>query len=377
MQIIVNARFLTQKVTGTQRFAINICQELKKLRPDTMFLAPPAILNKDLAAELEVKIIGDSNYRIYRKLHLPANLLWEQLDLTRWLRKHGNPPLLNLANLAPLFYPNNFITIHDLAFLLYPEYFSHSFALLYKLAVPKLARNAQHVFTVSNFSKKDLIQHLHLPEKKITTIYNAVDINSWNCDQAQPHPYPWPYILAVGALEPRKNLARLIAGFIKLNDDNLHLLIVGDENQEVFNQNSFSAQKNKLSPNERQRIVFTGYLEDQQLSALYSHAVCFCYPSLYEGFGLPPLEAQAMGCPVIVSDRASLPEVFAESVLYCDPENIDDIKEKLESVLGDDSLRQSLISSGFDNLNRFSWEKSAGIIAETVVGKKNSLGDSR
>ena len=375
MQIIVNARFLTQKVTGTQRFAINISRELKKLRPETIFLAPPAILNNDLAAELDVKIIGNSNYRIYRKLHLPANLLWEQIDLSRWLKKHSNPPLLNLVNLAPIFYANNYITVHDLAFLLYPEYFSHSFALLYKLVVPILARKARHIFTVSDHSKRDLQRHLHVPIKKITTAYNAVDINSWNCHQSQPCPHPWPFILAVGALEPRKNLARLIAAFLKLKDKNLRLVIVGDENQEVFKQKSFPAQDGRFTPDEMQKIIFTGYLEDQQLSTLYSHAACFCYPSLYEGFGLPPLEAQAQGCPVIVSNRASLPEVFRKSALYCDPENINDIKEKLGSVLDDDSLRQSLISSGFDNLNRFRWKKSTAIIAETIIDKKNSFGN--
>ncbi len=369
MPIAVNARFLTQKITGTQRFAINISRELKKLHPETIFLAPPAILNHDLAAELDVKIIGDSNYRIYRKLHLPANLLWEQIDLPRCLKKLDNPPLLNLVNLAPFFYTNNFVTIYDLTFRLYPQFFSRSFASLYNFIVPKLARKARQIFTVSEYSKKTLEQELNIPAQKITVSYCAVDTNNWLSNKVHPNPYPWPYILAVGALEPRKNLARLIEAFNKLDNNNLRLVIVGSENKKVFKQTKFSPSTDNLISTNKRPIIFTGYLEDQQLAALYNHAICFCYPSLYEGFGMPPLEAQALGCPIIVSDRSSLPEVFGKSALYCDPENIDDIKNKLDTLLNDNQLRQSLISSGYDNLNRFSWKKSADIMSEIIFNK--------
>ena len=340
------------------------------MRPDTVFLAPPAILDHDLAEELDVKTIGISNYRIYRKLRLPANRLWEQIDLIRWLKKQESPPLLNLVNLAPLFYSNNFITIHDLTFRLYPQYFSRRFAFLYNLTIPRLTRRAQRIFTVSQYSKKTLEQQLMIPVEKITVAYNAVDTNRWTSLSSQRTPYPWPYILTVGALEPRKNLTRLIAAFQKLNQDNLRLVIVGSTNKEVFKKDSIYSPDNKLLSAIQQRIIFTGYLEDRQLSTLYNHAICFCYPSLHEGFGLPPLEAQAHGCPVIVSNRTSLPEVFATSALYCNPEDINDIKEKLETILNDNRLRQSLITSGHENLNRFSWKKSACIIAEAVNDKQ-------
>jgi len=364
MKIIVNARFLAQEVTGTQRFAINISRELKKAYPDTIFLAPPAILDNDLADELDVKIISKSNYHRYRKLHLPANLLWEQIDLPLWLRKCGNPALLNLANLAPYFYGNNFVTIHDLAFHLHPEFFSRRFALFYKFTIPKLSRSARRVFTVSHYSKKSLMQQLEIPAEKITVSYNAVNNDCW-ASHRYPSPFPWPYILVVGALEPRKNLVRLISAFQKLDDENLRLVIVGSENKEVFRQYDALSSVD-MDGACKQRIIFTGYLEDRQLRAHYSHAVCFCYPSLYEGFGLPPLEAQAMGCPVLVSDRTSLPEVFAASALYFNPENTDEIKERLDSILKDKRLRQKLIAAGYDNLKRFSWEKSAGIIVDAI-----------
>ena len=357
MKIAINARFLSQQVTGTQRFAINIVRELKRLQPDTIFLAPPAIDNQQLGTELEVKIIGTRNYRIYQKLHLPANLLWEQLDLPLYLSRHGNPCLLNLVNLAPYLYNNNIITIHDLAFKLYPEYFSRKFATLYNLIVPRLAQRARHIITVSQHSKTDICKHFKIPQDKVTVAYNAV-----NLEQSPKHrssPYPWSYILAVGALEPRKNIPRLITAFLALSDKNLRLVIVGKSDPRVFNKIPNLKTADKQSTAKMKRVVFTGYLKDPELADLYTHALGFCYPSLYEGFGLPPLEAQAHGCPVIVSDRSSLPEIFGDSVLYCNPESINDISKSLQTLIDDKDLRSRLKHAGLKNSHSFSWRQSA------------------
>ena len=352
--LAVNARFLTQKVTGTQRFAGNIARELKRLQPETIFLIPPAIDNQQLATELGAKIIGIRSYRIYQRLNLPANLLWEQLNLPLYLLRHGSPILLNLVNLAPYFYKNNILTIHDLAFKLFPKYFSKKFAALYNLLIPRLAQRAQHIITVSQHSKTDICKHLKIPPNKVTVAYNAVNLEQVpNCSS----PYPWPYILAVGALDPRKNIPRLIAAFLQLADKNLRLIIVGKSDPQVFNKvpnlEITDEQQSKMK-----RVIFTGYLENQELADLYTHAVCFCYPSLYEGFGLPPLEAQAYGCPVIVSNRSSLPEVFGNSALYCNPENIHDITKNLQSLTTDKNLRAKLSIAGHQNVLRFNWYTS-------------------
>ena len=362
--LVVNARFLTQKVTGTQRFAINISRELKLLQPETIFLSPPAIDNQQLANELGAKIIGARSYRTYQKLNLPANLLWEQLNLPLYLLRHGSPILLNLVNLAPYFYKNNILTIHDLAFKLFPEYFSKRFAALYNLLIPRLAQRARHIITVSQHSKNDISKHLNIPASKITVAYNAVNLEP---SPNSTRPYPWPYILTVGALEPRKNIPRLIAAFLQLADKNLRLIIVGKSEPQVFNKVSNLEITNEQQ-SEIKRVIFTGYLEDQELANLYTHATCFCYPSLYEGFGLPPLEAQARGCPVIVSNRASLPEVFGDSALYCDPENINDIDRKLQNLIDVMVLRQQLKLAGMKNCHRFRWRQSAeNILQKTLI----------
>ena len=356
MPLVVNARFLTQKITGTQRFASNIARELKRLQPETIFLAPPAIDNRQLAAELEARIIGTRSYRIYQRLNLPANLFWEQIDLPLYLSRHGNPCLLNLVNLAPYFYKNNVITIHDLAFKLYPEFFSRKFSTLYNLFVPRLARRARHIITVSQHSKTDICQNLKIPQDKVSVAYNAANLEpSLN----RPNPYPWPYMLTVGALEPRKNIPRLIAAFLQLPNKNLRLVIVGKSDPRVFNKIPNFERTDKQQTSEMKRVIFTGYLEDQALATLYIHAVCFCYPSLYEGFGLPPLEAQAHGCPIIVSKSSSLPEVFGSSALYCNPEDINDIAQKLRIMADDKALRLRLKLAGLENSRRFSWRRSA------------------
>ncbi|MBN2706208.1 MAG: glycosyltransferase family 4 protein [Deltaproteobacteria bacterium] len=357
MPLFVNARFLTQQVTGTQRFAVNIARELKRLRPETIFLAPPAIMNQDAASELGVEIIGARSYRLYQKLNLPANLLWEQIDLPLHLARRGRPRLLNLVNTAPYFYQNNLVTIHDLAFRLFPEFFSRQFAALYNLLLPRLARRARQVITVSRHSKQDIRSYFKIPPDKITVVYNAVDPGQKARDN-DSSPYPWPYILAAGAKDPRKNVARLIAAFLELSDTDLRLVIVGNGDHRVFSESPPHAE-NKLTDRNPDKVIFTGYIEDRQLTSLYRHAVCFCYPSLYEGFGLPPLEAQAQGCPVIVSNRASLPEVFGDSALYCDPEKISDINEKLRIIIMDEELRSRLKQKGLGNCRRFSWRESA------------------
>ncbi len=358
MNIAVNARFLSQPVTGTQRFAINISREIKKKQPGTIFLAPPVIKDQALASELEVTIIGKRNYHRYAKLHLPASVLWEQIDLPRWLKKHGRLPLLNLVNLAPLLYSENFVTIHDLAFRLAPHYFAKRFRLYYNCLIPFISRRAKQIITVSHFSKQTIETYLQVPASKVLVAHNAVDLQGWPMSvEKKNKPYPWPYVLAVGSLEPRKNLNRLIAAFKRINDKHVHLVIVGRENPAIFHRTKQTWQE---------KILFTGPVDDDTLSRLYAHALCLCYPSFHEGFGLPPLEAQAFGCPVIVSNQTSLPEVFLNSALYCDPHDVESIRKNLHEMLTDTTLRQQLVTAGYNNIKRFSWEKSASTILEAM-----------
>jgi len=164
----------------------------------------------------------------------------------------------------------------------------------------------------------------------------------------------------VGSLDPRKNFKGLIRAFLKANLNDLKLLIIGEKNK------IFSSQEiEELKQNDR--LVFAGYVPDEKLLDLYRGAEAFVFPSFFEGFGIPPLEAQSCMCPVLVSNVTSLPEVFGDSVLYCDPYDVDDIARKIRELVENRPLRERLIEKGLENAKRFSWEKSAQVIYRKIL----------
>ena len=346
----ITARFLTQNITGVQRFAIEISKQLKKIYNDKIeFVSPKNIIHKDLANELNVKIIGNK-----------TGHLWEQIDLPKYLKENNNPLLLNFANTAPFFYKNKIITVHDIAYERFPQTFDWKFRLFYKIAIPNIIKTSKHIFTVSQFSKSEIINFYHPNPNKIDVIYNAVnDIFKPKTNNTKED-----YILAVSSLNYQKNFHSLIKAFNLLEDKNIKLYLVGGINK------NFASLELLKDIEHNKNIIFRGRVDDDELIKLYSNAKCFLCPSLYEGFGIPPLEAQACGCPVIVSNVASLPEVCRDSALYCDPYDTEDIKNKIEMLLNNEELQKECIQKGFENIKRFSWKKSAEKIINIIEGLK-------
>jgi glycosyltransferase involved in cell wall biosynthesis len=342
--LLVNGRFLTQNITGVQRFAIEISKQLKNILGDRVqFVCPKNIIHHELAKELDVKVVGNL-----------TGHLWEQIDLPYCLFKNSKPLLLNLGNTAPLFYKNKIVTVYDLAFYHHPEWFSKKFTIPYNFLIPKILRNSKHILTDSDYVRNDISKSYNIHKNKITTIYGSyaeifkgVKIKKEN------------FVLAVGSIDPRKNLKSLINIFTQIRA--VKLIIVGQQNK-VFN----SMNIDSLSAN----ITFSGYVDDDELVKLYNKASLFVYPSFFEGFGIPPLEAQACGCPVICSNTTSLPEVGADSVVYCDPYSVEDIIDKIQLVMGDENLQNDLRLKGFENIKRFSWEQSAKKIIKVIEGLK-------
>lgn len=339
--LTINSRFLTQNITGVQRFAIEISKQLKKqLGEKVQFVAPKNILHVALAKELDVKIVGNK-----------TGHLWEQLDLPKYLKQNDTPLLLNLANTAPLFYKNKIVTVYDLAFYHHPEWFSKKFTIPYNFLIPKIIRNSKHILVDSDYVRDDISNSYSIHKSKITTIYGSYAEIFKDVKIKKES-----FVLAVGSIDPRKNLKSLINIFTQFNV--VKLLIVGQQNK-VFT----SMKIDSLPAN----ITFSGYVDDDELVELYNKASLFVYPSFFEGFGIPPLEAQACGCPVVCSNVTSLPEVGGvDSVVYCDPYNVEDIAEKIKMVLEDEPLQNELRVKGFENIKRFSWEKSAKKIIEVI-----------
>lgn len=341
---MVNARFLTQPITGVQRFAIEISKELKKIGENIIFVSPYNIIDKELANELDTKIIGN------RTGHS-----WEKIDLLLFLHQNNKPFLVNLCNSSPLLYFNQILTLHDMAVFENPSWFSRTFRILYKIMIPIIAKTSRRIITVSEFSKKEIIKYLGISATNIDVIHNGV--TECICKQEFYNPQFGNYILCVGSIEPRKNLLNLIKAFKQaIVPKDYKLVIVGGKNK-LFRLDNLQIPFNDSLI---ERIKFTGYVNDEQLSYLYKNAQVFIYPSLYEGFGIPPLEAMLHSCPTIVSNISSLPEICGSASLYVNPIDANDIASKLSQLVQNrNSLKENLIENGKRQVAKYSWEKSA------------------
>ncbi len=342
--IVINSRFFTQQITGVQRFAIEISKGLKKrLGDDVKFVSPKNITHESLASELNLSIVGKN-----------TGHLWEQYDLPKFLKAINKPLLLNLANTAPLCYENKIVTIHDLAFLENPKWFSKTFYHFYHFLIPRIVRNSKQILTVSNFSKSEIVKKIKIKEDKIKVIYNSINVDILP-SKGYNSPYG-KYALFVGSLDPRKNIMKLFEA-VRFFHSDIKLLIVGGMNKSF---NSFKVNKNE-------NIIFTGYVTDKELGKLYSNAVCFVYPSLYEGFGIPPLEAQYLGVPVVLSDIPVFKEVFSDSVFYCNPNSPESIAQAINKISSLSALeRENVVIKGYENAQKYTWEEAANKVLEII-----------
>jgi glycosyltransferase involved in cell wall biosynthesis len=353
--VCINGKFLLQQLTGVQRFATELLKKIEFYNPEICVLLPPNGTKKLSSFKPKNIIeIGFSN----------NFLIWEQVELPFYLFKKNNPLLLNFTGLGPIFYSNKIITIHDLSFWINPNWFSKSYSFYYKIFTPISAKNSKRIFTVSEFSKNEISRLLKINTRHINVLYNApFNINKKSISR-EIRSNERPFFLTVSSLDPRKNLISLIKAFKELDLD-IELKIVGSPNNRIF------SKQNVGSSEVPSNIYFTGYLKDKDLINLYQTALGFIYPSLYEGFGLPPVEAMSYGCPVITSNRTSLPEVCNDAALYIDPLDIEDIKSSIIKIYKDEGLRNSLVKKGFYNIERFSWDKSAKTVLKLVKELNN------
>tara|TARA_B100001057_G_scaffold74541_1_gene69089 strand:- start:7049 stop:8116 length:1068 start_codon:yes stop_codon:yes gene_type:complete len=345
--IYINGKFLSQEMTGAQRFASEISKYLVKNFNHYVVLAPNNIIHHDLAKELNVKILSGFN-----------GILWEQITLRNFLIKEKDtPPLINLSFTAPIFYKNNVISILDLIYQ-NKDWVSYRFHYYYSFLVPILAAKAKQIITISNFSKKDIVQKLKINPKKISVIYCGVS------DRLVPNKAKnkfGKYVLGVSTLNKRKNFQGLINAFIKSNLEEYNLVIVGSKNNKVFQKALYNFEEEF-----EKRIIFTGNVSDYELASLFSNAELFVFPSYFEGFGLPPLEAMSLGCPTVVSNTSSLPEVCGNASCYFNPSDVDDISLAIKKVIQNQNYRSDLIKNGYENIKRFSWEDSSNKLNEVI-----------
>jgi glycosyltransferase involved in cell wall biosynthesis len=275
-------------------------------------------------------------------------ILWEQVDLPIFLMKNKNPLLLDFGSPGPVFYSNRIVTVHDLSFYIHPSWFSKNYRFYYRFATPVFTRLSKKVITVSEFSKNEIIRLIGIPDEKIMVIHNAVS-GAIRKQQSYGTGKKRRYILSVASLDPRKNLARLVEAYKMAGIDKEIDLALAGKPDPVFNM-ALPADILAYS---------AGYVPDDELSALYENAALFVYPSLYEGFGIPPLEAMSLGCPVILSDIPVFREIFGDAAHYVDPLDTGSIRDGILQVLNNEAYRTELIRRGHERVKLYSWERSA------------------
>jgi glycosyltransferase involved in cell wall biosynthesis len=280
--------------------------------------------------------------------------LWEQLYLPTQLRRRL---LWSPGNTGPIGVSRQVLTVHDVATLDHPEWFERKFALWYAALLPRLIRKVRGIITVSHFSKERILRLTGVEPDRIHVIYNGVDQRFHPADSKSikqvrtDFDLNCPYLLFVGSLEPRKNLRVLLESWRLGGFDGATLAVVGATGH-PFSKFEFGSIP--------EGVRLLGSVKDEVLPVLYSGAAGFVYPSIYEGFGLPPLEAMACGCPVAVSDIPAHREVCGGIATYFDPFSLQDLSSKLEWLLRlDGGSRASLVAQGINRATRYTWESAA------------------
>jgi glycosyltransferase involved in cell wall biosynthesis len=354
MQIALDCRTLTAPKTGDRTYALNLSRALAEVDSG----------NDYFLYTWEPTTLTDFGTSRFRNILLPARprWAWTPLAFPRDLRRRGID-VAHVQYIIPPVAPCPVITtIHDVAFRRFPQLFPWKHRLLLNWLIPMAAQHAAAVITGSESTRRDLVELYDIPEEKVAVTPYAAD------PIYQPMPgeearravsarlgVPCPYVLAVGVLQPRKNLPRLVRAYGRICARVPQRLVLvgkqgwaGEELQEAVAE----------IPREK-KPIFTGYVADADLPALYAGADLFVYPSLYEGFGLPPLEAMACGAPVLTSNTSSLPEVVGDAGAMVDPRDERALADRMRELLEDRRARADLAARGLERARLFDWKHTA------------------
>ncbi|HRN69547.1 MAG TPA: glycosyltransferase family 1 protein [Candidatus Woesebacteria bacterium] len=295
--------------------------------------------------------------------------LWTQIGLPFHLYTTKNKPdvFFSPTHYAPRFCPvPSVISVMDMSFEYFPELFATKDLHQLQNWTRYSAKNAAKILTISEASKNDIIKFYEVPKDKVVVTHLGIRQDLGNKKEtinmeklSEKYNVSKPYILFVGTLQPRKNIERLIEAFsqLKLQNEKIQdvdLVIIGKKG---WLYEPILAAPEKF--NVVESVKFLDFVTDEDLPAFYKNAECFVLPSLYEGFGLPILEAMKYDCPVVTSNISSLPEAGGDAAIYCDPEDVHDIAKQIEKVVTDTNLRSDMIKKGREQIKKFSWKKSA------------------
>lgn len=301
----------------------------------------------------------------------PVYGLKEQLQFPCKAIKEAGVHIMHFPHYnVPVIYNGKYVTtVHDLTHIVLPEFLGNKIKYCYaKFLMSRTLKRAKHIFTVSDNSKKDIHDYFDIKEEKISITYDAIDEDFRIKEKKQIEylydkysiPREKELLLYVGNLKPHKNLATLLKALKAINQDNIILLLVG----KAFKSIDLEKQEEEIEI--RNKVIHTGMVEKSELIDLYNLADLFVFPSLYEGFGIPPLEAMACGTPVIAADNSSIPEVCGVAAEYFDGRDENELAKKIEELLKDDNKKHKMIDEGLKQYKHFSWDRTRETVRKVI-----------
>ncbi len=370
-KIVINGTYLQEQASGLGVVNQNLISELIKCEQELDFTLYShadyfQINYPNQSIPVTNSLAPDRGFAGHLK-----RFLWYQTSLNRQLKKQKASLFFSPVAEGILF-PSipQIITVHDLIPLKYPD-LNPKWQYYYRYILPVILNKSQKIISVSQHTKKDLIANYQLKPEKIEVVYLG-------CDRDVFYPQPNPkilqkynldkYLLYVGDMRFYKNLSRCLEAFDRLPFQDYQFIITGKKDDFFYPQ--IQRQTEQFSAKER--IIFLDYVPMADLPSLYSLAQSLVFASLYEGFGLPVLEAMACGCPVIASNVTSIPEVGGDSVLYVDPEDVEDITQAMYSMLTDATLRKDLSNQGLERAKLFNWSQTAQDVRQIFYDCLNS-----
>ena len=364
MKIGIDIRMIGKKRTGDEAVFFNLVKNLAEMdNSNQYFLFSDRDPKEDKDLQTEIKKLNLTNNFEIVFIKKTNRFCWNFWYLPAYLKK--NPvDVFHTQYIAPFWLPKNVklvLTIHDISFNYFPEYIKKSDLFFLKTLIPRSIKRADKIITVSESEKKNIIDFYKIPPEKVACAPNGVDFERFSRaysteekeDTRKKYTLPEKFLLYIGTLQPRKNIPAVIEA---LKDLDMPLVLAGNRKARNFDKKIDEViEKNNLAD----KVIFPGWIDEDDKPALLQMAACFVFPSLYEGFGIPVIEVMAAGTPVVCSDIPVLREIGQEAALFCEAKNSKDFAEKIHSVLTDENLQNNLIEKGKKIAQNFTWQKTA------------------
>jgi len=371
MKIGIDIRLIGKNRTGDEAYFFNLVKNLAVAgKENEYYLYIDRDPEKDTALKKEISKLELGNSFKIVFINSPNRFWWNLWALPAYLKK--NPvDIFHTQYIAPFWLPKNIklvLTIHDISFNFFPQHIKKSDLFFLKTLIPRSVKRADKIITVSESEQQRIIKFYKIAPEKIEFAYNGVNFERFNHKYSnsekeeirEKYNLPEKFLLYVGTLQPRKNIPALVetlkAYLDKYPDKNIKLLIAGNRQAHNFDRKIDEAVGKY---NLQSSVIFPGWIEESDKPIIYQLASCFVFPSLYEGFGIPIIEAMAAGIPVVSSNKSSLLEVGKDAAVFVDPANHAEFAEKIHEALTNENLRNNLVQRGKKVAREYSWQKTA------------------